>query len=159
MSYTHYSVIVVIILHTEGAEVRRTDFLLSDFLPRRAQRLIPLVTESAVSHTPNLPTNIMDFRGFYSNIILTLRGGIPRPIGDFPESLSQVILVGIIHVSREIGRMRLVTESAATATSEVRHVYIYIYIYTHVLRHYACIHMYIYIYIYIERERYACIII
>ena len=27
-------------------------------------------------------------------------GGIPRPIGDFPESLSQAILVGIILVGR-----------------------------------------------------------
>ena len=32
----------------------------------------------------NLPTNIMDFRGFDSSRILILRGVIPRPIGDFP---------------------------------------------------------------------------
>ena len=37
---------------------------------------------------PNLPTNIVDFRGFDSSIIVILRGGILRPIGDFPESLS-----------------------------------------------------------------------
>ena len=43
----------------------------------------------------------MDFRGFDSSIILILRGGIPRPIGDFPESLSQAMLVGC-NVSREI---------------------------------------------------------
>ena len=36
----------------------------------------------------------MDFRGFDSSIILILRGGIPRPIGDFPQSLSQAVLVG-----------------------------------------------------------------
>ena len=36
--------------------------------------------------TPNLPTNIVDFRGFDSTIILTFRGGIPRPIVDFPQS-------------------------------------------------------------------------
>ena len=35
-----------------------------------------------------------------SSIILILRGGIPRPIGDFPEILSQAILVGIMLVGR-----------------------------------------------------------
>ena len=45
--------------------------------------------------TPNLPTNVADFRGFDSSIILDLRGGILRPIGDVPESLSQAMLVGI----------------------------------------------------------------
>ena len=48
-------------------------------------------------------TNIVDFRGFDSSIILIPRGGIPRPIADFPESLSQAMLVGC-NVSREIGR-------------------------------------------------------
>ena len=51
----------------------------------------------------NPPTTIVGFRGFDSNIILILRGGIPRPIGSFPESLSQAMLVGC-NVSREIGR-------------------------------------------------------
>ena len=48
----------------------------------------------------NLRTNIMDFRGVDSSIILILRGGIPRPIGNFPEHLSQAILVGIMLVGR-----------------------------------------------------------
>ena len=48
----------------------------------------------------NLRTNIMDFRGFDSSIIFIIRGGIPRPMGDFPESLSQEILVGIMLVGR-----------------------------------------------------------
>ena len=52
----------------------------------------------------NVPTSIVDFRGFDSSIILIIRGGIPRPIGDFPESLSQAMLVGC-NVSRRIGRM------------------------------------------------------
>ena len=51
-------------------------------------------------NTANLPTNIMDFRGFDSSIMLIIRGGIPRPIGDFPKSLSQAILVGIMLVLR-----------------------------------------------------------
>ena len=50
--------------------------------------------------TANLRTNIMDFGGFASSIILILRGGIPRPLGDLPESLSQAILVGIMLVGR-----------------------------------------------------------
>ena len=50
------------------------------------------------SSTPNLPTNIMDFRGFDSSTILILKGGIL--IGDFPERLSQTILVGIMLVGR-----------------------------------------------------------
>ena len=44
----------------------------------------------------------MDFRGFESSIIL--RGEILMSIGDFPESLSQAILVGIILVGR-LGEM------------------------------------------------------
>ena len=42
----------------------------------------------------------MDFRGFDSSVIIILRGGIPRPIGDFPESLSQAMLVGTVLVGR-----------------------------------------------------------
>ena len=42
----------------------------------------------------------MDFRGFDSNMILIERVGIPRPIGDFPESLSQAMLVGVMLVGR-----------------------------------------------------------
>ena len=40
------------------------------------------------------------FRGLGSSIILFLRGGIPRPIRNFPESLSPRILVGRILVGR-----------------------------------------------------------
>ena len=50
--------------------------------------------------TANLQTNILDFRGFDQSRILRLRVGIPRPAGNFPESLSQRILVGIILVGR-----------------------------------------------------------
>ena len=48
--------------------------------------------------TPNLPTNIVGFKGFDSSTILILRGGIPRFIGDFPESLTQAMLVGAMLV-------------------------------------------------------------
>ena len=43
---------------------------------------------------------MFDFRGFDSSIILMLRGGILRPMGDFPEMLSGEILVGILLVGR-----------------------------------------------------------
>ena len=52
------------------------------------------------SGTHNLHTNIVDFGGFDSSIMFCLMGGIPRPIGDFPESLSQAMLVGIMLVGR-----------------------------------------------------------
>ena len=43
----------------------------------------------------------MDLTGFGSSIILILRGGILMSVGDFPESLSQAILVvGIMLVGR-----------------------------------------------------------
>ena len=48
----------------------------------------------------NLRTKIRDFRGFDSSIILKLRGGILRSIGDLTEVSSQRILVGIILVGR-----------------------------------------------------------
>ena len=50
--------------------------------------------------TPNLPNKIVDFRGFDSSIMFIERGGIPRPIGDFPESSSQAMLVGTTLVGR-----------------------------------------------------------
>ena len=42
----------------------------------------------------------MDFRGFDSSIILLVRGALPRPIGNSPESASQQILAGIVLVGR-----------------------------------------------------------
>ena len=50
--------------------------------------------------TADLPTNIVDFRGFDSSIILILRGGILMSMGDFPESLGQAMLVGVMLVGR-----------------------------------------------------------
>ena len=50
--------------------------------------------------TANLRTAILEFRGLDSSIVLVLRGGIPRPMGNFLESSSQAILEGIILVGR-----------------------------------------------------------
>ena len=50
--------------------------------------------------TANLPTNIVDFRGFDSSIMLISRGGILMSIGDLPESSGQAMLVGIMLVGR-----------------------------------------------------------
>ena len=52
------------------------------------------------SPTPSLPTNMMDFRGLDSSIILNLMGGIIMSIGNLSESLSQAMFVGIILVGR-----------------------------------------------------------
>ena len=60
----------------------------------------PLLILCYYCSTANPRTNIMDFRGFDSRTMLISRGGIPRPIGNFPESLSQAILVGIMLVGR-----------------------------------------------------------
>ena len=61
-------------------------------VPRRGMR------EGRIRTTPNPPTNIVGFRGFDPNIILIVRGGIPRPMWNFPESLSQAMLVGVMLV-------------------------------------------------------------
>ena len=53
---------------------------------------------NTIVYNPN--TKIMDFRVADSSIISILRGGIPMSMGDFPDSLSQAILVGIMLVGR-----------------------------------------------------------
>ena len=58
-----------------------------------AQRLVDWDTRLG---TANPPTDIVDFGGFDSSTILILRDGILGPIGDFAESLSQAMLVGIM---------------------------------------------------------------
>ena len=83
-------------------------------------------------------TNILDFRGFDSNIISILRGGILMSIGDFPETLSQAMLAGVMLV----GRLSIACEASAPrprrlaaanhgrGVAEGRdYIYIYIYIY------------------------------
>ena len=50
--------------------------------------------------TANLRTEILDLRGFDSSGILISRGGILMYKGNFPESLSQQILAGIILAGR-----------------------------------------------------------
>ena len=62
---------------------------------------VPLGGDGCVQ-IAHLRTYMMDFRGFDSSIILILRGGILVSIGDFPESLSQTILVGIMLVGRRL---------------------------------------------------------
>ena len=77
--------------------------------------------------TANLRTKTLDFRGFHSSILLILRGGILRPKGDFPESLSQAILAGIILV----GRLGVLIRGFQCPPFHT-YMYIYIYIYIHV---------------------------
>ena len=59
-----------------------------------------MLRNNVLTYTPNLPTNIVDFRGFDSSIVLIQRGGILMSIGNLPESLSQAMLVGIMLVGR-----------------------------------------------------------
>ena len=59
-----------------------------------------IMSLNSMEYTTNFCTKITDFRGFDSSIVLMLRGGIPRPIGKFPESFSQAILIGVILVGR-----------------------------------------------------------
>ena len=67
--------------------------------------------------TANLPTNTVDCRGFDSSIILNLRGGILRCIGDFPESLSQAMLVGTMLVGR-LGVVRTTSSGGWTYSQQ-----------------------------------------
>ena len=128
--------------------------------------------------TPNLLTSIMDFRGLDSSMILILRPRILMSIGDFPESLSQAILVGIMLVigcirnaygyTSRISRVvrsptcihcmplslslyiYIYIERERDTRVHIHMIYIYIYIYIHVHVYvYVCICVYIYIYIYI----------
>ena len=80
----------------------------------KAKRAASLI--DCLRPTANPRTNIMDFRGFDSSIILIIRGGIIMSIGDFPESLSQGILVGIMLVDR----LGVSTAGRATKRNEVR---------------------------------------
>ena len=118
--------------------------------------------------SPDLPTNIVDFRGFDSSTILNLRGGISRPKRDFLESSSQAMLVGC-NVSGEIWRttydIRYMIHTTCYMTHDmtcVCNIYIYIYIYIYYYYYYyyyycycyndssiisvCTIHIYIYIY-------------
>ena len=116
----------------------------------------------------NLPPRIMDFRGFDSGIILILRGGIPRPVGNFPDSSSQAMLVGVmlvgglgVRINSRFGASSSVSDPANEGEVECRvyvcripspvgataqgtfNIYIYIYMYM-----YMYMRIYIYIYIY-----------
>ena len=85
----------------------------------------------------------MDFRGFDASRVLILRGGIPRPAEQIPESLSQSTLAGRFLVGR-LGVLRRWWTLCV-------YIYIYIYIVCVCVCVYVCIYIYIkqYIYIYI----------
>ena len=56
--------------------------------------------------------------GLDSSRILILRAGIPRPIGNFPESLSQAIF-SRDSLSREIGRLEIPAVSVVARPARV----------------------------------------
>ena len=59
---------------------------------------LPATVSLEIDPTANLRATILDFGGSDSGRILTLRGGILMSVGNFPESLSQAILVGRLAV-------------------------------------------------------------
>ena len=100
---------VILHIHTHApANTYFTDFLPYPFVlhtcytdPNRLSTACVLQTLLGMGMgTANLRTKILDFRGFDSGRILISRGGILMSVGDFPEVLSQRILVGIILVGR-----------------------------------------------------------
>ena len=62
--------------------------------------IIIMIMIMIINVAANPRTNIVDFRGSDSSIILSLRGGILMSIGDFPEESRQAILVEIMLVGR-----------------------------------------------------------
>ena len=50
--------------------------------------------------TPNLPTNIVGFKGLDPRMMSIQRGGVLTSVGNLPESLSQAMLVGTMLVGR-----------------------------------------------------------
>ena len=83
---TNAIIIIIIVIISSWAESR----------PR--SRAAGRPAGQAGTSTANLRTTILDLRGFDSSRILILRGRSPMSIANFPESLSQRILVGIISV-------------------------------------------------------------
>ena len=59
-----------------------------------------LAVKEVLPAPANLRTKILDFRGFAASRILSLRGGILLPTGNFPEMLNRRILAGVILVGR-----------------------------------------------------------
>ena len=118
--------------------------------------------------TANLRTNIMDFTGFDSSIILILSGGILMSTGDFQENSSQAIfpdclslLQSLTHVSKISKRwsaglwrvyvsdlglwcdVMMVISRRSSYLLTTFMLYIYIYIHTYYTIYY--VHIYIYI--------------
>ena len=80
--------------------------------------------------TPNLPTNIVGFRGFDSSTILKLTGGILRPRKVESSNVSRD------NVSREIGRtMNYTTNSTSGHTSILLVIMILITIHIYEIAH------------------------
>ena len=89
-------IIIILMMIMQQLITHRRERSPRDGLASRLHAFAPAARE----HMVNLPTKILDFRGFDSNILLILRGGILTSIGNFPESLSQAILAGMILVGR-----------------------------------------------------------
>ena len=71
----------------------------------------------------NIRAKILDFGGFDSGGILTLRGGLLMSVVNFPEDLSQQILVGIILVGR-LGVCKRRTRNSPVAPPDIETIII-----------------------------------
>ena len=63
----------------------RTIIIKHHILKHHISELRKAVNDGRKQSTPNFPTNIVDFGGSDSSIILIYRGGILMSIGKFPE--------------------------------------------------------------------------
>ena len=59
---------------------------------RLARNILDYLIDIAHVLTANLRTKIPDFRGFDSSMILSLRGGIQMPMGNFPRKIESTNL-------------------------------------------------------------------
>ena len=109
--------------------------IVSKFVKKTSWENRPQAVLPPKPRTANLRTKTLDCRGLDSSRIWILRGGIPRSVGNFPETPSQRILAGIILVGRLGVHPRL---------------YIYIYIYI--------IHLSLSIYIYTHIHTCVCLL-
>ena len=91
----YYELSIVLIVLIAVQEARQRPWRGRPAVPQRPSDLLNLI-----GLTDDLRSKMVDFRGFDSSTILILRGGILMSKGDFPKSLSQAILVGIILVGR-----------------------------------------------------------
>ena len=74
---------IIIIISSSSSSNSSSSIMMMSIIPMLMLSMIVIISCSIIctGYMANLPTNIVDFRGFDSGIILILRGGISRTIG------------------------------------------------------------------------------